>query len=457
MDNLETKLWSILDVAKGLRCYAPEMATLFFLKFTSQNAERLGILISKLNSFEALVELYLNDTINQLEFLHHISEIVDKANMNRYGIAEHFSQFISTSTDERAIKQLLYMVRDLDFVDNPEDCKVANMFTWYLSKDTGWDNQNKTAISNAELMANLAVTDNTKTIYDGFCGYGISLSAAMKKAPYARVFGQDINPNCVMISAIMQWLHFRNDFSLVTGNTVRSPLPAQGDYLQRFDSVIIDPPFGLRFEDEDIEILPDDLLAYKHLTQRRGDWFFIQHALSVLKENGIAAIQVTMGTLFATGKALEIRKTAIQRGHIKAVIELPSGMVPGSSIPVSMLVLGNANSFGDVILVNAASKKAEHFFKRLGKTKCELTPEGIQEITNMVNNRITVDGISRIVSHEELAEKNYILTPSAYLTVAENTYSYSPIEDITSEMSRLETELAEINNALAKALEAICE
>ena len=50
MVNMVSKLWGIYDVAKGLRCYAPEMATLFFLKFTSQNADLLGVNIGKLNS-----------------------------------------------------------------------------------------------------------------------------------------------------------------------------------------------------------------------------------------------------------------------------------------------------------------------------------------------------------------------------------------------------------------------
>lgn len=457
MANMVSELWGIYDVAKGLRCYAPEMATLFFLKFTSQNADLLGVNIGKLNSFDALVELYLNDTITQAEFLHHCSDIVFKSEMEHFGIAEHFSQFISTSADVRAVKRLLSMIRALDFSDTPQECMVADAFTAYLSNDTGWDGLSKSAISNAELMACLAVNDDTKTIYDCVCGYGISLAAATRKAPKAMVYGQDVIQNCVMISAIMQWLNFRKDFCLTTGNSVKKPLPGRERVPEKFDSVIIDSPFGFRFEDEDIVNFPEELLFYKDLTQRRGDWFFIQHALAVLNDGGVAVIQASMGTLFATGKALEIRKTVVEKGHIKAVIELPSGMVPGSTIPVSLMVLGNANSYSEVVLVNAAATNAEHFFTRQGKTKCALTPEGIREIVNMVNEGLSVEGISKVVSISDLAEKNYILTPSAYLSISENTYSYSSIEEITNEMTRLETELAETNKALSEALAAICE
>lgn len=457
MVNMVSKLWDICDVAKGLRCYAPEMATLFFLKFTSQNADLLGITISKLNSFDALVELYANDTITQAEFLRHSSDIVIKAEMEQFKIAEHFSQFISTSADVKMIKRLLLMIRDLDFSDSPKKCMVADAFTAYLSNDTGWDGLSKSAISNAELMACLAVHGSTKTIYDGACGYGISLAAATRKAPAAMVYGQDVIQNCTMISAIMQWLNFRKDFCLTAGNSVKNPLPGREGVPNKFDSVIIDPPFGFRFEDEDIAVFPEELLSYKDLTQRRGDWFFVQHALAVLNDRGIAVVQASMGTLFATGKAFEIRKTVIEQGHVKAIIELPAGMVPGSQIPVSLMVLGNANDYSEVVLVNAAAANAEHFFNRQGKTKCAMTPEGIREIANIVNDGLSVEGISKVVSISELAEKNYILTPSAYLSIPENAYTYSSIEEITSEMARLESELAVTNSALSKALSAICE
>lgn len=456
MANMVSKLWGVCDVAKGLRCYAPEMATLFFLKFTSQNADQLGVNIGKLNSFDALVELYVNDTINQAEFLHHCNDIVIKAEMEQYGIGEHFAQFISTSADVKTVKRLLLMIRDLDFTDSPEDRMVADMFSAYLSNDTGWDGLSKSASGNAELMSLLAINDNTKSIYDCVCGYGISLAAASRKAPEAKVYGQDIIQNCVMISAIVQWLNFQENFVFTTGNTIKDPLPGRERFPKKFDSVIIDPPFGFRFEDEDIATFPDELLAYKDLTQRRGDWFFIQHAIAVLNDGGVAVVQASMGTLFATGKALEIRKTIVEKGHIKAVVELPAGMVPGSTIPISLMVLGNADSHSEVVLVNAAAG-VDRFFNRQGKTRCTLTSKGIHEIADIVNNGLSIEGVSKTVSLDELAEKNYILTPSAYLSITENTYSYSSIEEISNEMARLEAELAETNQALKNALTAICE
>ena len=75
----------------------------------------------------------------------------------------------------------------------------------------------------------------------------------------------------------------------------------------------------------------------------------------------------------------------------------------------------------------------------------------------MVNNGISVEGVSKVVSRKELAEKNYILTPSAYLSISENAYSYLPIEEITNKMARLEAELAKTNSALSKALTSIFE
>ena len=448
-------LWSISTIAKGLRFFAPEMATLFFLKFTSDNAERLGIEIGKLNKFDALVDLYVNDTINQADFLQHCSEIVSKAGMHEYGIAEHFAQFISTTGDVQTTKRLLSKFRQFDFADDPSNCYVANLFNYYLTKDTGWDGLNKSAYAVADLMANIAVNPSTTAIYDGFCGYGISLAAASKKSPSARLFGQDLVINCVMVSAILQWLHFNKDFTLAVGNSVKNPLPGQKNCPKKFDAVIIDPPFGFRFEDDEISAFPEEYLAYKGLTQRRGDWFFIQHALAVLKAGGTAVVQVSMGTLFATGKALEIRKTVVDNCHLKAIIEFPGGVVPGTSIPVSLMVFGDSHTSDDVLMVNAASSAAEHLFNRLGKARNELSNTGVEELSNIVNNRIAVDGISRVVSLNEIKEKNYILTPSAYMARERNVYSYQSLSDICTELKQLEAELAAVNDKLVAAISEV--
>lgn len=145
--------------------------------------------------------------------------------MEQYGIGEHFAQFISTSADVKTVKRLLLMIRDLDFTDSPEDRMVADMFSAYLSNDTGWDGLSKSASGNAELMSLLAINDNTKSIYDCVCGYGISLAAASRKAPEAKVYGQDIIQNCVMISAmptlIRKWFSSMRQQVLIASLTVK--------------------------------------------------------------------------------------------------------------------------------------------------------------------------------------------------------------------------------------------
>lgn len=449
MTNLKNDLRSVLTTAKNVHCYAPEMAILFFLKFTSDNATQLDVDIPSLFSFNALVDLYSNKTITQTEFIQHCSTIIERTAMSKYGIREHFSRFISTNQEFGEVAVLLEKIRKMDFSDSASKHAVGDLFLWYLSQDYGWERQCKSSESISRLITRCAISEKTSSIYDCTCGYGILLAtAALKCNENTHIYGQDISENCTIVSAILQWLFFKKNFTIVCDNTIRSPLASSLQITGKFDAVIAEPPLGMRYDDSDILAFPDHLLAYKPLTQRRGEWLFIQHAIASLSDNGVAALAVSMGTLFSTGKALEIRKTIINDHKIKAVIELPGGMIHGTAVLSAIIILDNSDHTDGIFFVSISSPQAEKYIKQIDKRHVVLAESAEDDIYEIITHHTEIAGISHYATYSEVEEKNYILTPSAYLSIGTVHHSFRDLDEILSSMVQLESELATVNKQI---------
>lgn len=449
MTNLKNELHSVLSIAKNVHCYAPEMAILFFLKFTSDNAVQLDVDIPSLGSFNALVDLYSNKTITQIEFIQHCGTIIERTSMSKYGITDRFSRFISTNQEFGEITVLLERIRKMNFSDSASKHAVGDLFLWYLSQDYGWEGQCKSSESISRLITRFAISENTNSIYDCTCGYGILLAtAALRCSKNAHVYGQDISENCTIVSAILQWLFFKKNFTIVCDNTVKVPLATSLQIPGKFDAVVAEPPLGIRYDDSDILAFPDNLLAYKPLTQRRGEWVFIQHAIASLSGDGIAVLAVSMGTLFSTGKALEIRKTIINDHKIKAVIELPGGMIHKTSVPSAIIIIDNSDNTDGIFFVSISSPQAKKYIKQVDKSHVVLAASAEDDIYEIITHHTEIAGVSHYATYSEVEEKNYILTPSAYLSIGTVHHSFRDLDEILSSMVQLESELATVNKQI---------
>lgn len=316
---------------------------------------------------------------------------------------------------------------------------------------TARDEYNTSSDSIAQLMAGIAVSENCKSVYDGACGYGLGLMHAHILAPNATVEGQDININCVMVCAIMQWLAFNSTFTIELGDTLRSPLSAKRK--QKYDAVIMAPPFGLRIDDDVILSATEETVKYGDLLQRKSDWFFVQHAMAVLSGKGTGVLHLPMGALFQGGKVQEIREVFVRNRHIHAVISLPEGAVPGTAILSTLIVVKEDTNDSGVLFVNGAAPQISNYFFRAKRGVTTISAEGISELTSIVRERKEIEGVSSIATLEEIAGKKYLLTPSAYTDASNEEKTHTePVEDICTAISDLEQDLILNARELAEAV-----
>ena len=106
-----------------------------------------------------------------------------------------------------------------------------------------------------------------------------------------------------------------------------------------------------------------------------------------------------------------IRRKLLDDGHIDTVIGLPANLFYSTGIPVCILVLKKCKRPDDVLFINAA----EHFVR--GRQN-QLTDQHIENIVTTYQHRKEQDRYARRVSMKEIAEKDYTLNISRYVSTA---------------------------------------
>lgn len=143
--------------------------------------------------------------------------------------------------------------------------------------------------------------------------------------------------------------------------------------------------------------------------KKQADFMFVQHMISVLKNNGRMAVVMPHGVLFRGGEEQKMRQRLIMGSEtnptciLECVIGLPQGLFYGTGIPASLLIINKAGAAKrkGVFFINADREYKE------GKNQNSLRPEDIEKISFVYHNKKEIPGYSRLVSKETLAAEDY--------------------------------------------------
>ena len=192
-----------------------------------------------------------------------------------------------------------------------------------------------------------------QSIHDPACGTGGFLLSAwdhMKRDPRAadrrvqtkmrtNFSGVDIVPDVVRLCAMNLYLH--------GAATAESPIE-RADALNslgsvRYDVVLTNPPFGRK---QGYKIVGDDgEIESEREEYNRPDFIkttsnkqlnFLQHIMSVLKENGRAAVVLPDNVLFE-GAGAEIRKRLLDNYDFHTLLRLPTGIFYKQGVKANVL------------------------------------------------------------------------------------------------------------------------
>jgi SAM-dependent methyltransferase len=183
------------------------------------------------------------------------------------------------------------------------------------------------------LLASLAAARPGAVLYDPACGIGAALLKAVELgARPSRVVGHDINAQALHVAAQRATLH-GVDVELSLTDVLSEDL----DPGLLADVIILEPPFGLRFDGP--LRLTDARFDFGTPPRASADTAWIQHSVAHLTEQGRAYVLSPAGALFRGGEEAKIRTELVRRGSVEAIVGLPGKLLPHTSIPLALWVL----------------------------------------------------------------------------------------------------------------------
>jgi type I restriction enzyme M protein len=369
-------------------------------------------------------------TVNVGQSIQHAMREIEKANLKTlYGI---FGD-VQWTNKERLPDHLLIKLIDhfsamnLGYAQVPNDV-LGNAYEYLIKKFADLANKKAgefyTPRSVVELMINILDPQPGESIYDPACGTGGLLLETLQhvrenggddRLMLGRLFGQEKNLTTAAIARMNLFLHGAEDFKIVRGDTLRQPAFTDGDRLAKFDCVIANPPFSLKAWGEDAWVSdPWGRNIAGTPPKGYGDWAWVQHMIaSMAPKSGRLAVVLPHGALFRMGAEGRIRSKVIDLDLIEAVIGLGPNLFYGAGIAACIVVCRqkkSENRQGKILLIDGSE-----LFQR-GRNQNSLEPEHVNALYEAYKGFSDVDGLSKVVTIDEVHEQDGNLNIAAYVS-----------------------------------------
>lgn len=344
------------------------------------------------------------------------------------------------NSESEKIRFIFEVIKSVDINSYREYDKIAVYLLEQIALSNGRTScEDMTNFSVAKLIEKILNCKPGMTIYDGFCGHGVLVNTVAANKCLAYI--QDVNFNTVSIATILTVLSETKIGNINCGDSLLNPM----ENTTKYDCVVIEPPLGLKYDSAYIRNIPSGNYFDVGFEDRNS--ICVRHAIAHMKDDGIAAVIVPMGLLFSSGRVGLARELYASQ-YVDTVIELPAGVIPSTSIAVSILILKKKKRFDDIFMINA-----KDFFKRTEKKRSDITTDGIDEIVRIYRNREIIDGVSNSVSHEILIENKYNMCTTIYVNNQTVEYVEESVAPYRKKYYELSSEISEIDSRLTSLRE----
>ena len=283
-------------------------------------------------------------------------------------------------------------------------------------------------------------------VYDPCCGSGGMFVQSSKfienhggNIKNISVYGQDSNPTTWKLAQMNLAIRgIEADLGKFSADTFFNDCHPQ----LKADFIMANPPFNLSGWGQD-KLLDDVRWQYGTPPANNANFAWLQHMIWHLAPNGRIGMVLANGSLSSqSGGEGEIRKNIINADLVDCIVAMPSQLFYTTPIPVSLWFLAkNKKQKGKTLFIDAR-KMGTMVTRKLR----ELTDEDIQRIADTYNAFVdgTLEdekGFCAVVTTQDIAKQDYILTPGRYVGIEEQEDDGEPFEE---KMSRLTSELSEL-------------
>lgn len=256
------------------------------------------------------------------------------------------------------------------------------------------------------------------------------------------IYGQENNVTTYNLARMNMILHGIKDseFEIFHGDTLANEwsIFSEKNPSKKIecDIVVANPPFSLNW-DYPSNIKDDFRFAgYGIAPRSTADFAFLLHGFHFLRNSGTMAIILPHGVLFRGGEEGNIRKKLIDDDNIDAIIGLPSNLFFSTGIPVCIIVLKKCKKEDDILFINA-----DRYFRK-DKNRNKLDEAHIKKIVDTYKERTEESNYSKRVSKKLIAENDYNLNISRYVSTA--------IEDKIVNLEMVKKDLDDIESQITK-------
>jgi type I restriction enzyme M protein len=384
------------------------------------------------------------------------------------GYQDIFSQFDFhdfTVNPENAVilNQLVELFSKFSFKEISGDI-LGDAYEWilrYFAPTKAKEGEVYTPREVIRLIIEILDPEPGKRIYDPALGSGGMLIVAYKyveekygkdKADTLFLYGQEVNPKTLALAKMNMLLHDIRNFYFYLGDTLLFPKIKEGDSIRRFDFVVANPPWNQDGYDEETLKRGEywqERFRYSFATKQSADWVWIQHMIASSEDK--VAVVIDTGSVSRGGREKLIRQMVVEDDLVESVILLPEKLFYNTGAPAVVIVFNRRKSEdrkGKILLVNASKEFVP------GKKQNTLSMENIRRIVEAYRGFRDVEKFARVVTIGEVREADYNLSPSRFVSVAEEE-SYREVVEILEELRKLEEERRAVEERINKIFEGI--
>ncbi len=325
------KLWGFCRILRddgiGYGDYIEQLTYLLFLKL----ADERGLEIPKGFDWTSLKKLSGTDLTNH--YINILTKLAGEEGLLRKIFAGSLSRFRQPVN----LKKLMTMIDEIQWSDVDVDIKGSayeGLLQKYAEEQKGagqYFTPREVIRSIIRCMKPDIRQSSSYSIHDPACGTGgfligayewmlkaTNMGADLKREEIKRLqnstfSGQEIVPDTRRLAFMNLYLH-EIEAEIEYGDSL-----AEGPHTgKRYDCILTNPPFGRagggRVERADFAIQTSN----KQLN-------FVQHAMTILKPGGRAAMVVPDNVLFESGAGQEIRKILLEDCSLHTILKLPVG------------------------------------------------------------------------------------------------------------------------------------
>jgi type I restriction-modification system methylase len=207
------------------------------------------------------------------------------------------------------------------------------------------------SLSSKLLSAAAATTTATgQRVFDPACGIGGTLIDLNTQVGGLALVGADVDPAPAVVAQLHAYLVGANATFTSSDSLAHDPYPDA-----TFNTVVSEPPFGMRIEQD----VAAKLVANCGLhipAPRTSDEAFLIYASTHLAVGGHGYILTTVGTGFRRTLA-QFRQMLVAQGGVEAVIQLPTGLLSYSRVPTLLWILRGPQDTPDTSVLIADATK----------------------------------------------------------------------------------------------------